>query len=217
MIIGEIKMNNDFKDIMQNRKSIRQFDTTAKISRDELIDMLNEATSAPSACNLQSWHFVIVDTPEGKEKLHHFFMPFNFRQTDTASAIVMVFGNTKSYLKYRDLWNGMVEAKKVTPEARDAALNTFLPLYEKADRTMLIGDAMVDSALVSMQFMLVAREHGYETNAMAGYDSSKAASEFGLDPQQYVPVMAIAIGKPDPSETVPDTVRYDIHDLTDFA
>ncbi|NVH29506.1 oxidoreductase [Lactobacillus delbrueckii subsp. bulgaricus] len=60
--------------------------------------------------------------------------------------------------------------------------------------------------------MLVAREHGYETNLMAG-----AAAEFGLDPEQYIPVMAISIGKPDPSEVVPDTVRYDVKDVTEFA
>ena len=82
---------------------------------------------------------------------------------------------------------------------------------------MLLADSMVDSALVSMQIMLVAREHGYESNPMAGYDSSKAAAEFGLDPEQYVPVMAIAIGKPDASEVVPDTVRYDVKDVTEFA
>ena len=210
-------MNNDFKDIMQNRKSIRHYDSSVKISRDELLEIINESISAPSACNLQSWHFVIVDTPEGKTKLHDFLMPFNYPQVDTAPATIMVFGNTKSYLKYRDLWNGMVEEKKVTPEARDAAVNTFLPLYEKADRQMLVADAMVDASLVAMQLMLVAREHGYETNPMAGYDASKAAAQFGLDPEQYIPVMAISIGKPDPSEVVTDTVRYDVKDVTEFA
>ena len=78
----------------------------------------------------------------------------------------------------------------------------------------LVADAMVDASLVSMQLMLVAR---YETNPMAGYDASKAAAEFGLDPEQYIPVMAISIGKPDPSEGVPDTVRYDVKDVTEFA
>ena len=75
----------------------------------------------------------------------------------------------------------------------------------------------VPDLLVAMQLMLVAREHGYETNPMAGYDASKAAAEFGLDPEQYIPVMAISIGKPDPSEVVPDTVRYDVKDVTEFA
>lgn len=61
--------NNDLAKVMFDRHSVRKFDPTVKISRDELQDMIREATTAPSACNLQSWHFVIIDTPEGKEKL----------------------------------------------------------------------------------------------------------------------------------------------------
>ena len=130
---------------------------------------------------------------------------------------MLVFGNTKSWKKYEDLWNGMLKAGKVSQEARDAAVGTFLPLYKNADQQMLLADALVDAALVSMQFMLVARAHGYDTNAMAGYDSAKAAAAFDLDPTQFVPVMAIAIGKGDPSETIPDTTRYRAEELTDFA
>ncbi|MCT3522169.1 nitroreductase family protein, partial [Lactobacillus delbrueckii] len=40
-------MNNDFKDIMQNRKSIRHYDSSVKISRDELLEIINESISAP--------------------------------------------------------------------------------------------------------------------------------------------------------------------------
>ncbi len=208
---------NDFEKIVLGRQSVRHFDPSRKISHEELLQMLNEAVQAPSACNLQSWKFVVVDSPEGREKLHGYFMPFNYPQVDTASAILLVFGNTKSWKKYEDLWNGMLEAGKVSQEARDAAVGTFLPLYKNADQQMLLADALVDAALVSMQFMLVARAHGYDTNAMAGYDSAKAAATFDLDPAQFVPVMAIAIGKGDPSETIPDTTRYPAEELTDFA
>lgn len=110
----------------------------------------------------------------------------------------------------------MYETKKVTKEAMDAALNTFMPLYEKAPKEMLVADAMVYTSLVAMQFMLIAREHGYDTNAMAGYDSTKAAVVMGLDSKQYVPVMVIAIGKHDPrAEPEITTTRYPISDLVD--
>ncbi|GAA0190771.1 hypothetical protein GCM10008918_11900 [Lactobacillus kefiranofaciens subsp. kefiranofaciens] len=111
----------------------------------------------------------------------------------------------------------MYQSKKVTKEAMEAALNTFMPLYEKAPQEMLVVDSMVDSSLAAMQFMLVAREHGYETNAMAGYDAKKAAIVMGLDPKQYVPVMAIAIGKHDPkAEAEITTTRYSLADLVDY-
>ena len=69
--------NNDFQDIMLHRHSVRHFDSSVKIPRDELQQMVQEAITAPSSCNLQAWHFVVVDTPEGKDKLRSFFMKFN--------------------------------------------------------------------------------------------------------------------------------------------
>ena len=203
-------VDNDFHKILTERHSIRRFDPTIKISRNEMNEMLEETITAPSACNLQAWKFIVVDTDEGRKKLHQYFMNFNFPQIDNSSAVVLFFGNTLAYKKYSELWHSMYEAKKVTKEAMEAALNTFMPLYEKAPQEMLVADSMVDSSLAAMQFMLIAREHGYETNAMA-------AVVMGLDPKQYVPVMVIAIGKHDPkAEPEITTTRYPVTDLVDY-
>lgn len=210
-------VNNDFHQILTERHSVRRFDPTVKISRAEIKEMLQETITAPSACNLQAWKFIVVDTDEGRKKLHQYFMKFNFPQIDNSSAVVLFFGNTLAFKKYSQLWHSMYKAKKVTKEAMEAALNTFMPLYEKAPKEMLVADSMVDSSLAAMQFMLVAREYGYETNAMAGYDAGKAAIVMGLDPKQYVPVMAIAIGKHDPkADAEITTTRYPLDDLVDF-
>ena len=61
--------NNDFGDVLLNRHSVRHFDKGVKISRAELREIVKEATTAPSACNLQAWQFVVVDTDEGKKNL----------------------------------------------------------------------------------------------------------------------------------------------------
>ncbi|WP_103660684.1 nitroreductase family protein [Lactobacillus sp. HT06-2] len=210
-------INNDFQDILTERHSVRRFDPSVKIDRDEIKEMLAETITAPSACNLQAWKFIVVDTEKGRKKLHKYFMKFNFPQIDNSSAVILIFGNTLAYKKYSKLWHSMYESKKVTKEAMEAALNTFMPLYEKAPREMLVADSMVDSSLAAMQLMLVAREHGYDTNAMAGYDSTKAAAIMGLDPEQYVPVMAIAIGKHDEkADPEIETTRYPLSELVDF-
>lgn len=210
-------VNNDFHEVLTGRHSVRRFDPSVKISRDEMTEMLKETITAPSACNLQAWKFIVVDTDEGREKLHKYFMKFNFPQIDKSSAVLLVFGNTLAHKKYSALWHKMYEEKKVTKEAMESALNTFMPLYEHASDEMLKADSMVDSSLASMQFMLIAREHGYDTNAMAGYDASKAAEIMGLDPKQYIPVVAIAIGKHDPkAEDEITTTRYAVDEVADF-
>ncbi|RRK10218.1 nitroreductase family protein [Lactiplantibacillus garii] len=184
---------------METRQSVRNFDPDVRIPHAEVTEMIQEAISAPSACNLQSWYFAVVDTPAGKEQLRSFFLPFNRPQLDTASTIVMIFGNTKSHEAYRDLWQKAYENGQVTAEKRDEILKTFLPFYESATQDFLKNDATVDASLAAMQLMLAAQLHGYVTNPIGGYDPSKAAIAMGLDPKQYVPVMAVAIGKPAPA------------------
>lgn len=63
-------MNNDFSDIIIGRRSIRIYDENVKISHEEMLEMIQEATTAPSSVNMQLWRFVIVESSEEKEKCH---------------------------------------------------------------------------------------------------------------------------------------------------
>ena len=63
------KKSPEFFEVIKGRKSVKYFDTDVKIKREEIIEMLDEANIAPSSCNLQPWRYIVVDTPEGKEKL----------------------------------------------------------------------------------------------------------------------------------------------------
>ena len=85
-------MNQDFKTIVLNRRSIREYDPTIKISQEEMKQILEDATRAPSSVNLQPWRFVVVSSEEGKEKLRP-FMRFNTKQNDTSSAMILLFGD----------------------------------------------------------------------------------------------------------------------------
>ncbi|GAB5056675.1 nitroreductase family protein [Companilactobacillus alimentarius] len=207
-------VNNDFKDIMFDRHSYRKFQSDVKIPREEISEMLEETITAPSACNLQSWHFVVCDDEEGKKKAHSVMMPFNYPQTDSSSAVIFVLGDTQSHYKYRDVWNKACENGQISPEERDKVFKTFLPLYEHADRSFLEKDATIDGSMAAMQLLLVARAHGYEANPMSGYDFGKIASTFGLDSERFIPVTAVAIGKPEGDYT--KSVRYNVKDVTDF-
>ena len=207
-------VNNDVSDVMFNRHSVRSFDPSVKIDRAELQQIISEAATAPSACNLQSWHFVVIDTPEAKEKFKKAVMKFNYPQVDSASAIVFIAGDTQSHLVYRDVWNQVYKAGKIDKARLDQILGTFLPLYENATPDFLRLDATIDSSIVGMQMLLVARAHGYDANAFSGIDFEKMIPTLGLDPKRFVPVMGVAIGKA--NEEPLHTQRYDAKTQTDF-
>ena len=45
-------VSNDFSDIVYNRRSIRNFDPSVKIPREELLEILDKTVTAPSSVNI---------------------------------------------------------------------------------------------------------------------------------------------------------------------
>ncbi|MBW8012069.1 MAG: nitroreductase family protein [Chloroflexi bacterium] len=76
----------EFWKVLEERRSIREFDTERAVDP-ELIDRLLEAAIlAPTAGDRQPWHFVVTSNPEVKEKI----VANALRQTFIASAPVMI-------------------------------------------------------------------------------------------------------------------------------
>ena len=51
-------------EIMQRRQSDRAYDPSRKVEREKTERIIAAARLAPSACNSQPWHFIVVDDPE---------------------------------------------------------------------------------------------------------------------------------------------------------
>ncbi len=87
-------VTNDFNEIIFGRKSIKVYDETVTIDHEEMLEMLNKATTAPSSVNLQPWRFVVVESAAAKAKLRP-MVRFNTKQVDTASAVILIFADIK--------------------------------------------------------------------------------------------------------------------------
>lgn len=204
-------LNNDFASIVKGRRSVRKYDENIKISKEEISEIISEASLAPSSANMQPWRVIVVDTPEGKEKLRP-LVRFNTLQNDTSSAMLLIFGDTQSYLYVEEIYNTAVAQGKMPAEVRDSQLETILSMYPTLPKEMKVEIAKVDSSLFAMQLMLVARAHGYDTNPMAGFEVDQVAKAFDLDEERYAPVMIISIGKA--KEEGYETVRLSSDKIT---
>lgn len=187
-------MTNDFKSIVLERRSIREYDPSVKISKEEMSSILRDATRAPSSVNLQPWRFVIVESEEGKEKLKP-FMRFNTKQNDTSAAMILIFGDMECYRYAETIYDQAVKDGHMPREVRDKQVSNIVPLYQSLSREKMNDIVKVDSSLMAMQLMLVARSYGYDTNPIGGYYEEKLAETFGLDSNRYVSVLIISIGK----------------------
>lgn len=205
--------NNDFKDIVFNRHSVREFDKNYKIDREEMLQILEEATKAPSSVNLQPWRFVIVESDEGKDKLRP-IIKFNTKQNDSSSAMILIFGDMKCYEKTEEIYSQEVKAGYMNEEDKNKSVERFNQVYKSFSKEKMNDIVKIDSSLMAMQLMLVARAHGYDTNPIGAFEQDQLSQAFGLDPDRYVPVMIVAIGKADHAGH--KSTRLDVERITEF-
>ncbi|HFJ6558965.1 TPA: nitroreductase family protein, partial [Enterococcus faecium] len=57
-----MEQKNDFSTIMTGRRSVRVYDETYKIPHEEMLEMIKEATTAPSSVNMKPWRFVVAES-----------------------------------------------------------------------------------------------------------------------------------------------------------
>ncbi len=203
-----------FDGIVYGRKSIREFDESVKITQREMAQILQEACLAPSSVNLQPWRFVVVESVEGKKKLEPLVM-FNGVQNTTSSAMILIFGDLQCYEKADTIYSKAVKHGVMSEARKKKALETFVPIYKGFDETKMESVVKIDCSLAAMQLMLVARRHGYDTNAIGGFEEDKLAKTFGLDPNRFIPVMIVAIGKA--KEQGHDSIRLDVDEVVSFV
>lgn len=58
----------DFLTIINSRRSVRNF-TAEPVDKNLIAKIIDVATRAPSACNIQGWHFIAVDDEKIKQEL----------------------------------------------------------------------------------------------------------------------------------------------------
>ncbi|MFW0782852.1 nitroreductase family protein [Rossellomorea marisflavi] len=205
--------NNDFQDLITGRRSIRNYDPSVKISKEEMKEILTEATLAPSSVNLQPWRFLVIDSEEGKATLAP-LAKFNQTQVNTSSAVIAVFVDMNS-LDYTDrIYNDAVEKGLMPAEVRDRQIPGIKGMLSQVPVQEMREMNLIDAGLVSMQLMLAARHHGYDTNPIGGYEKDQIAEAYGMDKERYYPVMLISIGKA--ADAGYQSVRLPIDEITEW-
>lgn len=205
--------NNDFQDIVLNRRLIRSYDPSYKIEHNELLQMIDEAAKAPSSVNLQPWRFVIVESEEAKAKLKP-LIRFNTLQNETSSAMILIFGDLKCQEYAREIYQEAVDRGLMPQEVMEKQLAAIVPMYDSLNKAQMERIVQIDASLVAMQLMLVARSHGYDTNPIGGFDADQLAAAFDLDEERFHPVMILSIGKA--METGYESVRLSAEKITSF-
>ena len=207
-----LKQQTALEKLMQDRKSVRKYDPSAKISREEILHILQQATSAPSSSNLQPWRFLAIDDAEQKQALR--IMGFNQEQIETASAIIAVIGDIDMYKKARQINDLNVELGYMPRDIADMMIENSEKMYSAASDASRSNIAHFDAGLITMQITLLAKDMGYDTVIMGGFDKDAFAKAYEL-PANEQPIVLIAIGK----AAVParNSSRLPLEDIVRFS
>jgi nitroreductase len=175
------------RDAAEQRRSIRAFEPEP-IPSEDLEEILRLTSLAPSAFNLQPWRFVIVETPEVKERLAE--AAFNQRQVRSAPALIVLYTDMQDTLEHLDevLHPGLDAAKRAA--SRESILRSFA---KKSDAEREAWGA--EQGNITLGYLLLTAEAlGYQTSPMAGFNAEAVKRILGLPAHVRIPAL-VAIGR----------------------
>lgn len=206
-------MNLSLAEAITSRKSVKEFDSTVKIPHEEMLEMIKLATEAPSSVNLQPWRFVIVESDEAKASIKN-LVRFNTRQLETSSAFILVLSDNKHVEDIDRIFGKNVERGYMPPEVMTTNVAALKGALTNAPESFIKLQGMMDASLAAMQLMLIAKDHGYDTNPIGGFERDEVMDALSIDKERYVPVMFIAIGKG--TKEPHNSSRHEVEEIVSF-
>jgi nitroreductase len=194
---GGSKMSNttttsgkDFFTVINERKSARKYDPNVSISKEELRDIIEIAGKAPSAWNLQHWHFVVIHGKAAQQRLYP--IAYHQQQILDASAVIAVLGDLEANRNTDAVYGPLVQQGQMPKETKERIAQQIEMAY--TNKQYARDAAFENAALAAMQLMLAATAKGWATCPIGGFDVNQFKQAFRIS-DRYIPVMLITVGK----------------------
>lgn len=177
----------DTIEAIYNRRAVKHFDQSYRLSSEEASSLLEATVQAPTSFNIQHWRFVIFRNPALRAKIRAELGNDQSQITD-ASLLVLFTADVKAWEKNPERY--FAGAQKAVADMLVDMVGDF---YEGRD--WLQRDEAQRSIGIAMQtLMLAAQNMGYQSCPMIGFDLEKLAELVNL-PDGYVIGPLVAIGK----------------------
>ncbi|MBK1809923.1 nitroreductase family protein [Clostridium sp. YIM B02505] len=187
----------DLKTLIEERHSANNFVEGVKIPKEDFDAIFDLLKLAPSCFNIQHANYLVITDDEKKEALRE--AAFNQYKLHTASAAVLVLGDKEAYKKVDLIYSGMLSLKMLSKFDYDKMMNDIVNLYEGRGQGFQRDEAIRNAALSAMMFMMIAKDKGWDTCPMIGFDSERVSKLFNI-PENLEPVLLITMGKEDTSK-----------------
>ncbi|GFH41115.1 nitroreductase family protein [Lactococcus insecticola] len=199
----------EFSTLNKSRHAVKTFDGT-RLSVSEVKDILLEATLAPSAHNIQPWHFVIVDSDEKRAALSTTMHAKNAAQHESAGSTLVIFSDIDLKARVADL---LEIGDDVLQEAEKSVIRERYPaMFDQFSDVQLSDYLALNTGIVAQNIVLTANNRGLKTNIILGFDKEKIKSVLAIEPR-FRPELIITLGHSADSGVA--SYRLPVDDITD--
>ena len=182
----------EFSKLIDKRRSANNFIKGVKMTEEDIRPILEDVKLAPSAFNLQHASYIVVLDEDMKEKVRE--AAFGQYKVHSASGVILVLGDKKAYKDTAELSQGMVVLGIITASELEEIVAENTKFYEERGETFMKDEAIRNASLSAMLFMLAAKNRGWDTCPMIGFDHQKMRELFHV-PETHEIALMITIGK----------------------
>ncbi len=174
------------KEAITSRRAVKEFDASYEIPKNEENELLSLAMLSPTAFNIQNWRFVVVKDSALRLQIRE--AAWGQAQVTDSSLLIIICADLKAWEK---------EPTRYWANAGSEVQSFMLPAidgYYRGKEEVQRDEAFRSCGIAAQTLMLAAKEMGYDSCPMDGFDFDKVARLIQL-PDDHVISMFVAIGK----------------------
>lgn len=175
---------------LKTRVSANVFDKDAELTKEQITELVELASEAPTSFNTQNWHVVAITDPEVRKELRA--AAWDQAKVTDSAVLFAVLGNTNVTEKLSDSMKLATDKKVVETQIKDWFETNAVNFYKEKPE-LSRDEALRSGSYLAMSLMLAGQEKGYGSGPMIGFDPEKVAEILKV-PKNYVVTVLISMG-----------------------
>ncbi|MFT5827029.1 MAG: nitroreductase [Yoonia sp.] len=171
---------------IETRRSIKHYNPEHVMPAEDLAELIRLTKLAPSSFNMQNYRLLVIRDPELRQQIRA--AAWDQAQVTDASVLFILCADLNAHNE-----DASTYWSHAPQEVNELMASMIKPFYEGKDQ-LIRDEGMRSSALAGMTLMLAAKELGYDSCPMIGFDSEAVAKLINL-PDNYALSFMLPVGK----------------------
>jgi nitroreductase len=171
---------------IETRRSIKHYNPEHVMPAEDLAELIRLTKLAPSSFNMQNYRLLVIRDPELRQQIRA--AAWDQAQVTDASVLFILCADLNAHNEDASTYWSHAPQK-----VNELMASMIKPFYEGKDQ-LIRDEGMRSSALAGMTLMLAAKELGYDSCPMIGFDSEAVAKLINL-PDNYALSFMLPVGK----------------------